>query len=301
MTKILLTGKNGQLGWELQRSLSTMGEIYALDSNECNLADLVKLRQVIAHHRPDVIVNAAAYTAVDRAESDSQLAYAVNATAPGLMAEEAARLGAWLIHYSTDYVFDGAKAGWYGEEDVPHPLSVYGASKLAGEQAVSDSNCKALIFRTSWVFSARGANFAKTMLRLARERSELKVVGDQYGAPTSAELIADVTALVLQRLLKGNADELVGIYNLVAAGEASWYEYANFVISSAYEHGVQLKCLPDSIFSIPTNEYPLPAKRPLNSRLDTSKLKRAFAVNLPPWQYHVSRMLDEVLGKQYPS
>ncbi|MGZ8252808.1 MAG: dTDP-4-dehydrorhamnose reductase [Methylophilaceae bacterium] len=297
MTKILLIGKNGQVGWELQRALAPLGEIYAIDAADCDLADPEKLRSLISHYSPDIIVNAAAYTAVDKAESDVALVRAVNATAPGVMAEEAHKLGAWLVHYSTDYVFDGTKRGWYVEDDATNPLSVYGATKLEGELAIQQSGCKHLIFRTSWVFAARGSNFAKTMLRLATERDVLKVVGDQYGAPTSAELIADVTALCLQRIRLEKTDALSGVYHLVAAGETTWHAYAQYVLSHALNLGHVLKCQPAQVVAIPSTEYPVPAKRPMNSRLSSAKLQQAFAITLPDWQYHAARMLDEVLDR----
>jgi len=277
MAKILLIGKDGQVGWELQRSLVTLGELNDINSQDCDLKDAQKLRKIIVDFKPDFIVNAPAYTAVDKAESDVEAAHAVNVIAPGVMAEEAYKSGALLIQYSTDYVFDGTKADMYLEDDAPNPLSVYGDTKLKGEQAIQRSGCKHLIFRTSWVFASRGNNFAKTMLRLATERDQLKVVGDQHGAPTSAELIADVTSLAIQRLQLERAEAFDGIYHLVAAGETTWHAYAQNVIA------------------IPSSEYPVPAKRPMNSRLDTAKLRNAFGITLPEWQYHVARMLDEIL------
>jgi dTDP-4-dehydrorhamnose reductase len=297
MHKILLIGKNGQVGWELQRALSVLGELRALGSAECDLTQTETLRAIIRDFKPDVIVNAAAYTAVDKAESDSDAAYAINASAPQIMAEEAELIGAWLIHYSTDYVFDGTKVGHYLEDDATHPLSVYGASKLAGEQAIAQACKRYLILRTSWVFAARGSNFAKTMLRLAQERETLKVVGDQCGAPTSAELIADVSALCIQRLWAAPDAKLAGIYHLVASGETTWHAYAQYVMDYASKAGQPIKCASQNILPITTAEYPVPAKRPANSRLNTHKIQRAFAVYLPHWQYHVSRMLAEILQK----
>lgn len=304
--KILLLGKNGQVGWELQRALAPLGTLSALDRATENglCGDLAKpeeLRTTIRTLAPDVIVNAAAYTAVDKAESEPEQAHAVNAAGPALLAEEAARSGAWLVQYSTDYVFDGTQAGPYVEDDTPNPQSVYGTSKLAGEQDIQASGARHLIFRTSWVFAARGGNFAKTMLRLARERDTLKVVADQIGAPTSAELIADVTALCLQRV--GNdeaADRLSGLYHLVAGGDTSWHAYAQHLIANALEHGQQLALTPDQIQPIPSNEYPVPAARPANSRLDTTKLRSTFGLQLPNWQYHVDRMLEELIDRQDP-
>lgn len=302
--KILLLGKNGQVGWELQRALAPLGELTALDrapeGGLCgDLADTDGLRATIRAVRPDVIVNAAAHTAVDKAESEVELAHAVNAAGPALLAEEAARTNAWLIHYSTDYVFDGAKTGAYVEDDTPNPQSVYGASKLAGEQAIQASGARHLIFRTSWVFAARGGNFAKTMLRLARERDVLNVVADQIGAPTSAELIADVTALCLQRVRSSEAaDPLSGLYHLVSAEETSWHGYARHVIATALARGRKLALTPEQINPIATSDYPLPAKRPPNSRLDTTKLRDTFGLTLPHWQYHVDRMLEELIDRQ---
>ncbi|MBI3901609.1 MAG: dTDP-4-dehydrorhamnose reductase [Nitrosomonadales bacterium] len=294
---ILLLGKDGQVGWELQRALSPFGHMVVPEIGECDLANPDQLRSVIRATKPALIVNAAAYTAVDKAESDADVARAVNAVAPGIMAEEARKLDAWLVHYSTDYVFDGSKAGAYIEEDVPVPLSVYGATKLQGEQAILETGCRHLIFRTSWVFAARGGNFARTMLCLARERDALTVVDDQFGAPTSAELIADITALCLRDVLRGG-EAKQGLYHLVAAGETNWHGYARFVLEQAAQTGAALKCRPEDVSPIPTSAYPLPARRPANSRLDTSKLKREFDLYLPDWTYHAKRMLTEILAKE---
>jgi len=300
MAKILLIGKDGQVGWELQRSLATLGHLHAINSQDCNLKDTQKLRKIIVDFKPDFIVNAAAYTAVDKAESDVETAHAVNVIAPGVMAEEAYKSGAWLVHYSTDYVFDGTKEDAYREDDLASPLSVYGDTKLKGEQVIQYSGCKHLIFRTSWVFASRGNNFAKTMLRLAKERDQLKVVGDQHGAPTSAELIADVTALAIQRLQLERTEGFDGVYHLVAAGETTWHAYAQYVISYAHKMGVSLQCSAENVIAIPSSDYPVPAKRPMNSKLDTAKLRNAFAITLPEWQYHVARMLDEILPAVAP-
>ncbi len=296
---ILLLGKNGQVGWELQRSLAALGQLVAVGHRECDLADPERLRALINEVKPAVIVNAAAYTAVDKAESESERALAVNGIAPGILADEAKKRGAWLLHYSTDYVFDGNKSAAYSEEDETQPLSVYGATKLAGEQAIRQSGCRHLIFRTSWVFAARGGNFAKTMLRLAQERDSLKVVGDQFGAPTSAELIADISAFCLRDALRADGESLQGLYHLAAAGEASWHGYAQFVLSRAAQSGVVLKCPPERVVSIPTTDYPLPARRPANSRLNTSKLQQAFGLFLPHWSYHAERMLAEILTPEH--
>ena len=292
---ILLLGKNGQVGWELQRALAPLGEIFALGSAECDLANAGQLQATVRSLKPALIVNAAAYTAVDKAESEPELARKINAIAPGILAEEAKKMGAWLVHYSTDYVFDGSKTGAYAEEDPTSPLSVYGSSKLEGEQAIRQVDCRHLIFRTSWVFAARGGNFAKTILRLGREREVLKIVADQFGAPTSAELIADVTALCLREVQNREHDDLKGIYHLVAGGETSWHGYARFVLEHAARLGCVLKCPAEHVEAISTDGYPLPAKRPANSRLDTSKLQRELGLYLPEWTYHAERMLAEII------
>ncbi|MCH5549843.1 dTDP-4-dehydrorhamnose reductase [Pseudomonas syringae pv. syringae] len=298
--KILLLGKNGQVGWELQRALAPLGEVIALDRQGADglcgdLADLERLAATVRALAPDVIVNAAAYTAVDKAESEPDLAMLINGEAPGVLAREAAALGAWLIHYSTDYVFDGSGEEQWQESAPTGPLSVYGRSKLMGEQAIQASGAKALILRTSWVYAARGHNFAKTMLRLATERDSLNVVADQYGAPTGAELIADVTAQILYRVRADqNPAALAGIYHLAAAGETSWHGFAQFVLEHAARNGVALKVAPDQIGAIPTEAYPVPAPRPRNSRLALSKLETAFQLKMPSWQQGAQRMLDEI-------
>ncbi|KAE9638979.1 dTDP-4-dehydrorhamnose reductase [Pseudomonas sp. PB103] len=296
--KILLLGKNGQVGWELQRSLAPVGELIALDRHPVgslsgDLSDLDALRATIRQVKPDVIVNAAAYTAVDKAESDIELADRVNGLATQVMAQEAATLGAWLIHYSTDYVFSGEGLTPWRETDAVSPVNHYGASKLAGEQAIVASGCKHLIFRTSWVYAARGNNFAKTMLRLAKDREILGVIADQIGAPTGAELIADVTAQAIGQVLL--RPELAGLYHLAAAGEVSWHGYASHVIDFAKANGEALAVT--AINPIDTTAYPTPARRPLNSRLDTQKLRDNFSLHLPDWQSGVTRMLREVLNK----
>lgn len=294
--KFLLTGKNGQVGFELQRALAPLGDIVAVDQAECDLSRPDAIRRLVADVRPNIIINPAAYTAVDKAETEQELAYAVNGTAPGVFGEEAAKIGALVIHYSTDYVFDGSKQGAYSEDDQPNPQSIYGKSKLAGEQAVQRSGADHLIFRTSWVFGAHGANFAKTMLRLAVDRDNLNVVADQYGAPTSAALIADITAQVIgQYLQQGRAGFPFGLYHLVASGVTTWHEYAQAVVAAAHAAGQQLTLQPAAIRPIGTEQYPLPAPRPANSRLATGKLNRTFGLNLPAWQGGLNHVLQQIL------
>lgn len=285
--KILLFGKNGQVGWELQRALQPLGDVVALGSQEADFTQPDTLAAIVRRERPAAIVNAAAHTAVDKAESEPERAAALNATAPAVLAREAAALGAWLVHYSTDYVFDGSGSAPRDESAPTAPLSVYGRSKLEGEQAVRASGCRHYVLRTSWVYGARGGNFARTMLRLAGERDRLTVIDDQVGAPTGADLIADVTA----HLLRARRDEVSGTYHLAAAGETSWHGYAGFVIDWARAHGLAVKA--GEVAPIPTSAYPTPAKRPLNSRLATRKLRETFGLALPAWQAGVERMLTE--------
>lgn len=300
--KILLLGKNGQVGWELQRSLSVLGEVVALDRHRLStaygelsgdLSDLEGLRDTIRRVQPQVIVNAAAYTAVDKAETDRELAHTVNALASQVLAEEALQLDALLVHYSTDYVFDGTGTAAWKETDSVAPGNYYGATKLEGEQLIVATGCKHLIFRTSWVYAARGNNFAKTMLRLAKDRTSLNVIADQIGAPTGADLLADIATAALQQALV--RPELCGIYHLAPAGEVSWHAYAEFAINFARASGEPLAV--ETINPIPTTDYPTPAQRPLNSRLNTEKLRRNFSLHLPDWQSGVTRMLMEVLNK----
>jgi dTDP-4-dehydrorhamnose reductase len=298
--KILLFGKGGQVGWELQRSLAPLGEVVAVDFDSADFCgdftNLVGLAETVRQVKPTIIVNAAAHTAVDKAESEPDLAHTINALAPGVIAAEAQKLGAWLVHYSTDYVFDGSGSQAWKESDTPAPLSVYGQTKLEGEQAVATNCAKHLIFRTSWVYAARGGNFAKTMLRLAKERDSLSVIDDQIGAPTGADLLADITALALQHVhLQPQQHELAGLYHLVASGSTSWHGYATLVIEQARQAGVNLKTPQNAIHKIATQAYPTPARRPFNSKLDTSKLQTAFKLHLPPWQQGVTRMLTEIL------
>ena len=298
--KILLLGKNGQVGWELQRSLAPLGELVALghDSKELcgDFTDLEGLVKTVRTIKPDVIVNAAAHTAVDKAESEPELARSINALAPGVLAQEAQHANAWLIHYSTDYVFDGSGDKPWLETDAVAPLNVYGATKLEGEQLIQQSGCRHLIFRTSWVYGARGGNFAKTMLRLACERDSLSVIDDQIGAPTGADLLADVTAHAI-RTAQQRA-EVSGLYHLVAGGETSWHGYASFIIEYARRNGVALKVAPEAIKPVPSSAFPTPAKRPHNSRMNTAKLQHDFDLSLPSWQTGVTRMLTEILDKQ---
>jgi dTDP-4-dehydrorhamnose reductase len=297
--KILLLGKNGQVGWELQRSLAPLGDVLALGRHSpqyCgDLSKPEELAQTVLAYKPDFIVNAAAHTAVDKAESEPELARVLNADAPAALAKTAAQVGAWLVHYSTDYVFDGSGTHARQEGEGTGPLSVYGQTKLDGENAIVASGCKYLIFRTSWVYAARGGNFAKTMLRLAQERDKLTVINDQYGAPTGADLIADVTALAIRRLVSMQNQSLGGVYHLVASGETTWHGYASHVIEKAKAIKPDLPIKASEVAPVSTSSFLTPATRPLNSRLCTAKLKQAFGLVLPPWQQGVDRMLAEIL------
>lgn len=296
--KILLTGKNGQVGFELRRALAPLGEIVAVDQDECDLSDAAAIRDLIRTVKPGVIVNPAAYTAVDKAESDTATAEAVNARAPGVIGEEAARLGAWVAHFSTDYVFDGTKREPYVEADATNPQSVYGRSKRDGERALQASGARHLILRTSWVVGAHGNNFAKTMLRLAAERDQLSVVADQFGVPTSAALLADLTALLVRQVqLKGPDDFAFGLYHAVPAGETTWHECACFVIEQALRAGKPLKAKPENIKAITTAEYPTPARRPANSRLNTARFRQTFGLQLPSWQSGLQHILEQILSR----
>ncbi len=297
--KILLFGKNGQVGWELQRALGPLGELIALDSSSTsplngNFMKPEALAATVRAVAPDIIVNAAAHTAVDQAESEPDVARTINAAAPGVLAREAAACGAWLVHYSSDYVFDGSGTAPWIEDSPTGPLSVYGQTKLEGEQAIRASACKHLIFRTSWVYAARGGNFAKTMLRLAKERDRLTVINDQFGAPTGAELLADITAHALRSA--AFQPELAGTYHAAAAGETSWHGYAQHVVDFARRAGQPVKVSPDAIEPVATSAFPTAAKRPANSRLNIQKLQQLFGLTLPPWQSGVDRMLTEFLG-----
>ncbi|WP_010462606.1 dTDP-4-dehydrorhamnose reductase [Acidovorax radicis] len=294
---ILLFGKGGQVGWELQRSLSVLGTVTALDfdtTEHCgDFSNPAGVAETVRALRPDVIVNASAHTAVDKAESESDFARTLNATTPGAIAQEAAKLGAWLVHYSTDYVFDGSGNRPWVETDAPAPLSVYGRTKLEGEQLIVQSGVKHLILRTSWVYAARGGNFAKTMLRLAQERERLTVIDDQWGAPTGADLLADVTAHALRHLQQRPQD--AGLYHCVAGGETNWNEYAKYVLAQAQkaQHAIEIKA--KEVAPVPTSAFPTPAVRPQNSRLNTHKLQSTFGLQMPHWQTGVARMLTEIL------
>ncbi len=297
--KILLLGKNGQVGWELQRSLAPLGELLALDRYSTpycgDLSKPEQLAQTVLAYKPDFIVNAAAHTEVDKAESEPELARTLNTEGPAALAKVASQLGAWLVHYSTDYVFDGSGTHARQEGEGTGPLSVYGQTKLDGEKAIEASGCKHLILRTSWVYAARGGNFAKTMLRLAQERDKLSVINDQHGAPTGADLIADVTAQAIRRVLNTQNISFSGVYHLAAAGETTWHGYASHVIEKAKAIKPDLPIKATEVAPVPTSAFPTPATRPLNSRLCTAKLKQAFGLVLPPWEQGVDRMLTEIL------
>lgn len=298
---ILLLGKDGQVGWQLQRSLAPHGQVVACGRAECDLADPARIRSVIRQVRPALIVNATAYTAVDKAESEPELAHRINAEAPGILAEEAAALGALLVHYSTDYVYDGCKTTPYVETDATGPHGVYGRTKLAGEEAIRAVGGKSLIFRTSWVFGARGDNFVKTILRLARDKESLVVVDDQIGSPTPAALIATVTGVALAMLRRGQSLEAgeSRLYHLAAAHPVSWCEFARTIVGLAGPApGFDLRLKPEAIRPISTAEYPMPARRPANSRLDCARLENDFGLQMPDWQPYLVRMLQLLALKQ---
>ena len=294
--KILLLGKNGQLGWELQRSLACLGELVALDrhsDDHCgDLSDLMGLADTVRACRPDVIVNAAAYTAVDKAETDEDIARTINARAPAVLAREACASGALLVHFSTDYVFDGSGQRPWAESDMPAPLNVYGQTKLEGEQAIQAACPRHLIFRTSWVYAARGDNFARSMLRLAQERESLTVIDDQWGAPTGADLLADVVAHGIRQVLQRPGDE--GLYHLAARGETNWFLYAKHVLARALIADNAIKIVAKEVLAVPSSAFSRVATRPLNSRLDTRRLQAVFGLRLPPWQHGVDRLLAEI-------
>ena len=298
--KILLFGTNGQVGWELQRSLSPLGEVIALDRRSTgmcgDLTDLSGINDTVRQVVPDVIVNAAAYTAVDKAESDAETVQIVNAAAPGVLAEAANAIGAWLVHYSTDYVFDGSGSNPWVETDATGPLNVYGKTKLEGEKRIASCCAKHLIFRTSWVYAARGGNFAKTMRRLAQERDALNVINDQFGAPTGADLIADVTAHAIAQVMRKPDD--AGLYHLAASGETTWFEYAKYVVDQSIRAQAAPEIIVKTINSVATSAFPTAAQRPHNSRLNTAKLQQVFGLHLPDWQLGVTRMLAESHSNQ---
>ena len=294
--KILLTGKNGQVGFELQRALAPLGVIVAVGTTDCDFSDETAIRRLVHKIRPNVIVNPAAYTAVDKAESEPELAFAINSRAPAVLGEEAERIGAWVVHYSTDYVFDGLKDGEYSEDDLTNPQSIYGQSKRDGEISLRETGVRHLILRTSWAVGAHGGNFAKTMLALACQRDSLNVVADQYGAPTSAALLADVTAhLIRQQQRERNDPFPFGLYHLAAGGETNWYDYARFVVAEAINAGKPVKVFPERIKPISSAEYLTPAKRPKNSRLDTSKFRNTFGLELPHWKDGLQHILKQIL------
>ncbi|MDB5945742.1 MAG: dTDP-4-dehydrorhamnose reductase [Ramlibacter sp.] len=297
--KLLLFGRNGQVGWELQRSLAVLGEVVGLDRHSrdhCgDLAQLEALAATVRQVRPDVIVNAAAYTAVDKAESEADLARTINALAAGVLAKEAQQLGAWLVHYSTDYVFDGSGTRPWMETDHTGPLNVYGRTKLEGERLAAAACERHLILRTSWVYGARGGNSIRTMLRLAQEREKLTVIDDQHGAPTSAELLADVTAHAIRQAKAGGRDELAGVYHVAAAGETTWHGYASHVLEQTRRTQPSVRIKAAEVARVASEAFPTAARRPLNSRLDTAKLQSAFGLCLPAWQQGVDRVLAEIL------
>lgn len=296
--KILITGKHGQVGHELMRSLAPLGEVVGVDVEDCDLNKPASIERLLAHVKPDLIVNPAAYTAVDKAESEANLAHAVNAAAPEVLAKYAASKNIPIIHYSTDYVFDGAKDGLYVETDKANPKSVYGKTKWLGEAAVRNNAPKHVILRTSWVFGSHGDNFLKTMLKLAQERDKLSMVADQVGSPTSAAMLADATAVIARQLFETGATRKYGTYHLVADGETSWHGYAQWVVTKANELGLKTKISADAIRPITTKEYPMPAPRPANSRLDTSKVMSVFGLNLPSWRDEVALVVETLIKEQ---
>jgi dTDP-4-dehydrorhamnose reductase len=292
--KILLTGKNGQVGFELQKKLGALGEVIAIDREELDLSNSEALRQFIDQVKPDMIINPAAYTAVDKAEFEAEIAYQINVTAPEVLAEKAAELDIPLLHFSTDYVFDGLKKEAYVETDTTNPQSVYGKTKCDGEEKIC-KHAKHIILRTSWVFGSHGNNFLKTILRLIMEKDSLNIVGDQIGSPASASMLADVTLKIADTIFKDKNFSGYGTYNLTNEGVTNWYEYANFIAIEAIQLGLKTKCEPNHIRSILTSEYPTAAKRPLNSRLNTNKIKKTFMLELPYWESEVKKVLREVI------
>jgi len=295
-TRILLFGKNGQLGYQLQQSLANIGKIYAYDRENCDLTNFDALDIIIENINPNIIINAAAYTSVDKAEEEPLLAHRINSEAVAIMAEFAKKRDALLVHYSTDYVFDGLKSSPYIESDIAIPLSVYGRSKLSSEVVVQKINCKHLIFRISWLFSVRGSNFLKTILKLAKEKDSIKVVDDQYGAPTSVKLVADLTGLAIRQWLTNPKEQsnLTGLYHLTSMGETSWYGYAKHIIDVASSLGITLRCKSEEVQAIKSEDHFMKAKRPASSRLDNSKFISTFGGQLPCWQDHVSYVIKKI-------
>ena len=295
--KILLFGRNGQIARRLYSSLLPLGQVIVCGSDEVDFENFTQLRECIKSHKPDVVINASGYTQVDGAESCAQKTFLINAEAVKVIAEETTRINAWLVHYSTDYVFDGNKKGKYTEDDLANPLNVYGRSKLAGDNYITSISKKHLIFRTSWVFDTYGSNFPKAIFSLARKNQSIRVIDDQIGAPTSASLIANITALALYKILisaPSEAEGLSGIYNLSATGEVSWYGFAHALLKQAHKMGVKLCCLPENIIPILSQDYHALAKRPINSRLDTNKLKQKFGIAMPEWNLCIPSLLDDL-------
>jgi dTDP-4-dehydrorhamnose reductase len=298
--KILLFGKNGQVGWELQRSLAALAELTTFGRSEVDLTDQEAIRFCIRKNKPDIIVNAAAYTAVDKAELETAQAYMINEIAVKTLAEEAKKFNAWLVHYSTDYVFDGVKDTAYEEIDIANPLSIYGQSKFNGENAIRNTGCKHLIFRSSWIYSSHGANFPLAILRKSLDKEVIEVISDTFGTPTSAELIADVTANILYRILWD--DEIrrtaTGTYHLVASGKTSWYEYAKLLVTAARRRGIPLKVTPNKVFPTKSETYLAAAKRPKNSEMSNIKISSKFGLNLPTWESGVNRFVEEIINQK---
>lgn len=299
-SRILIFGRIGQVGWELRHKLACLGQVSTVEYPEVDFTNPDSIRSAVRAVEPAVIVNAAAYTAVDKAESELQLATAINATGPGVLAEEAKRLGSLLVHYSTDYVFDGSKLSPYVETDTPNPINVYGRTKLAGDEAIQASGCDHLIFRTSWVYGARGNNFLLTMLRLGKERAELRIVDDQIGSPTSSECIAQATSDVLAQVLAPGGAGMQGrsgVYNFTSAGETSWFGFAKALLTrSAGTYGFAVP----NLIPIKTSGYPRPAQRPMNSRLSCQRLEQTFGVALPPWEDALSLVLETLAEGSSP-
>ena len=292
--KILLTGSNGQVGFELKNKLSAMGEVFATDREELDLTNLNAVRTFIDQTRPDIIINPAAYTAVDKAESEPDLAFQINTLAPEVLAEKAIELDIPLIHFSTDYVFDGLKQEAHVETDPTNPQSVYGKTKRDGEEKIR-AHAKHVILRTSWVFGSHGNNFLKTILRLILDKESLNIVGDQWGSPTSSSMLADVTLKIVDTILKNKNFNDYGTYHVTSDGETNWQQYASLIASELIKLDVKIKCEPDQIRPILTSEYPTAAKRPLNSRLNTDKIKKTFVLELPHWESEVKKVLREII------